>query len=245
MRQRLEAIGVPAHKIIGCYPVMNYARFHDASPVGEAILNLGACRPKKKFEDFIDLARSMPDKQFNLISIGYLTEKILHYNIEKGGPVNFCTVVQPEEMPGSLQEAWVAGLHRVPRAAGRGLAHRRRRGSSIAHLGVCMPRIRPDLDEYIGEPVRLSVQFDHRTARHPVQAISRRNAPARVPAGEEIRYCRTQETAYGPVGHLQIKGTGTFMWTAQCRPHKRACPLYSPPVAGRRSGPEWFRTGRR
>src|SRR5271165_6720231 len=98
-RERLEAIGVPPNKITGCYPVVNYARFHDPSPVGQAVLNLGACRPKKKFEDFIDLATLVPDRQFNLISIGYLTEQMRAYNVQKGGRVSICNVVQPEEMP--------------------------------------------------------------------------------------------------------------------------------------------------
>ena len=47
-RPLLEDAGIRGDKFIECYPVINYQRFYDRSPNGDAILNMGACLPKKK-----------------------------------------------------------------------------------------------------------------------------------------------------------------------------------------------------
>src|SRR5262249_10933441 len=56
----LEGAGVRGEKVVACYPVVNYRRFCDTSPNGDAVMNVGACLPKKKMEDFLTLAASDP-----------------------------------------------------------------------------------------------------------------------------------------------------------------------------------------
>ncbi len=148
-RPALEARGVPPDKIIDCYPVIDYARFHDRSPNAAAVLNLGACLPKKRFEDYIALARLMPGRRFDLYPVGHATKELVDLNAAQGSPVTICPTVQPEEMPAVYkQHGWLVytacpklGTVGWPVAVAEAQA---------AGLGVCLPNIRPDLAEYLG-----------------------------------------------------------------------------------------------
>ncbi len=54
-------------------------------------MNLGACTPKKKMEDFIDLGAELRDKRaFNLYAVaaaGREIDRVKEYNRSKGSPV--------------------------------------------------------------------------------------------------------------------------------------------------------------
>jgi len=47
-RPRLERAGFPAAKLVDCFPVVDFKRFFDPRPNGTAIMNVGACIPKKR-----------------------------------------------------------------------------------------------------------------------------------------------------------------------------------------------------
>ena len=149
-RQYLEQEGVQPQKIIDCYPVINYGLFYDRSPNGNAVMNTGATIPKKKMEDFVRLASWMPEKEFNLYALGYHVDKIQSFNQKKGNPVNILTPVQPEQMPIEYKKhqwlvytaAFELAIVGWPMAVAEAQA---------AGVGVCMPKIRQDLEEYVGE----------------------------------------------------------------------------------------------
>lgn len=150
VRDRLVKAGVPEHKLFDCYPVMNYARFHDRSPNGDAIMNTGACLPKKNMEDFLELGRRMPGRKFNLYALGYELDEIKKRNAEMGEPVNILTPVEPDDMPGEYKKhEWlVYTASRKMGTVGWSLAIAEAQASGV---GVCMQNIRPDLREYVGE----------------------------------------------------------------------------------------------
>ena len=148
-RGALQDAGVPAAKIIDCWPVIDYLRFHDESPNGDAVLNVGACLPKKRFEDFIELATRMPQRTLDLYAIGYGIERIAELNARRGGRVSIHSAVQPEEM-GAVYKAhgWLV-YTACPKLATVGWP------MSVAEaqasgLGICIPRLRADLEEFVG-----------------------------------------------------------------------------------------------
>jgi len=148
-RPALERAGCRPEKIIDCHPVIDYQRFHDRSPNGTAVMNVGACIPKKRMEDFVDLARLLPDRQFDLYPLGYATEEIRRYNDERGGPVHIREVVQPEDMPGVYKRHGWLVYTACPRLCQVGWPMAVAEAQA-AGLGVCMPNLRPDLEEYVG-----------------------------------------------------------------------------------------------
>lgn len=145
-----EKAGAPEGKVIECWPVVNYERFHDRSPNGDAIMNCGAALPKKDMNAFVDLAALMPEREFNLYALGYKLDQIEAYNQERGGPVNMQANVEPDDMPGAYKKhEWLvytadSEMNTVgwPMAVAEAQA---------AGVGVCMQNIRPDLEEYVGD----------------------------------------------------------------------------------------------
>lgn len=148
-RPTLEGLGIPPAKIIDCYPVVNYNRFYDTTPNEDGMLNLGACLPKKRFEDFIQLGCLMPGKRFNLYSIGYSSEALRRHNETLGSPVTIHEAVQPEEMAAIYkQHTWLV-YTACPklRTVGWPMAVAE---VQAAGVGVCLPNMRPDLAELLG-----------------------------------------------------------------------------------------------
>ncbi len=149
-RPRLEAAGISPDKIHDCFPVIAFDRFHNPSPNGDGVMNMGACIPKKRMEDFVDLGELVRERPFRLYSIGYQTEKIAAYNEGKGRPIEIVPTVQPDLMPREYKKhQWLVytaskGYNTVgwPMAVAEAQA---------AGLGVCVPNLRPDLREYLGE----------------------------------------------------------------------------------------------
>ena len=60
---RLEQANFRKSKLVDCFPVVNYQRFYDVRPNGDAIMNVGACIRKKKMEDFVELAILAPTQE--------------------------------------------------------------------------------------------------------------------------------------------------------------------------------------
>ena len=148
VRPLLERIGIPTDRIFDCHPVIDYNRFHDRSPNGDGVLNVGACLPKKRMEDFVDLG-TMVDKTLNLYAIGYQSKRLLAYNEENGSPIIIHRAVEPEEMPKVYKaHEWLV-YTACPKlnTVGWSMAVAE---AQAAGVGVCFPNIRPDISDYIG-----------------------------------------------------------------------------------------------
>jgi hypothetical protein len=61
---------VSRRKLVDCFPVVNFKRFFDSRPNGTSIMNVGACIPKKRMEDFVELALRVPELECNLYALG-------------------------------------------------------------------------------------------------------------------------------------------------------------------------------
>lgn len=148
-RPRLEKAGVDPDKITDCFPVIAYRRFHDRSPNGDGVMNLGACIAKKRMEDFVDLGERFRNRPFDLYAIGYRTRAIAEYNLGKGNPVHIVPTVQPNGMPAEYKKhQWlVYTADRAYNTVGWPLAVAE---AQAAGVGVCVPNIRPDLQDYLG-----------------------------------------------------------------------------------------------
>lgn len=148
VRPLMESVGIPASKIIDCYPVINYGRFHDRSPNGDAVLNEGACIPKKRMEDFVDLGK-LVKKPLNVYAIGYEHDSLRAYNEANGSPVTVHRAVEPGEMPAVYKaHGWLVYTACFKlKSVGWPMAVAE---AQAAGLGVCFPNIRPDVREYVG-----------------------------------------------------------------------------------------------
>ena len=149
LRPALEAAGIPAGKIVECWPVIDWAAFHDRGPRGRDVMNVGACIPKKRMEDFVDLACAVRDRAFRLYPIGYVSDEVTAYAQRKASPVEIVPVREPEEMPAEYRRhGWLVYT---------GCFERRTLGwplaiaeAQAAGLGVVVARVRKDLETYVG-----------------------------------------------------------------------------------------------
>lgn len=195
--QRLEKAGIRGDKLHGCYPVVNYQRFHDRSPNGQAVMNAGACLPKKKFEDFLELAAARPGTEFNLYALGNGVEKIRRLNEAKGNPVNMIPPVEPDDMPHEYKKhRWlVYTASRKIGTVGWSMAIAEAQASGV---GVCAANLRPDQREYVGD-----CAFLYNSLREAADIISR-------PFPEEMRQKGFEHAAKSDVSrHIS---TLTDLW---------------------------------
>jgi glycosyltransferase involved in cell wall biosynthesis len=147
-RPRLERAGIRGAKIVDCYPVVDFGRFYDRSPNGDGIMNVGACIPKKKMEDFVEAAIKAPDRQFNLYALGYQIEPLRELARARHSPVNFIAPVELEEMPAEYKKhRWLVYTADDGGNVGWPMSIAEAQASRV---GVCMANIRPDLRDYVG-----------------------------------------------------------------------------------------------
>ncbi|MDX9766832.1 MAG: glycosyltransferase [Ectothiorhodospiraceae bacterium] len=148
-RHWLERAGVDPRKIHDCRPVMDYAMFHDRGDNGEAVMNVGACIPKKNMEDFLQLARMAPGPDYHLYAVGYQRDALAARNARLGQPVSMMPPVPHRAMPAEYKKhRWLVytsspciGTVGWPVAVAEAQA---------AGVGVCLANIRPDLADYLG-----------------------------------------------------------------------------------------------
>jgi hypothetical protein len=140
---------VANEKVFDCWPVINYARFHDESANGPDVMNVGACLPKKEMEEYLRLATLVPRRKFDLYPMGYRSSEIDELNDRMGHPVTIVPPVQPEHMLAEYKRhQWlVYTASRTMGTVGWSLAVAE---AQAAGVGVCFPRLRSDLDEYVG-----------------------------------------------------------------------------------------------
>lgn len=149
-RPWLRRAGVSEGKLIDCFPVVRYAHFHDRGPNGDAVMNTGVATGKKAMPDFLRLAKKVPGRDFNLYAMGYQIDWLKDKDAEMGAGVNFIDPVQPEDMPAEYKKhRWLVytGDFDIP-TVGWPMAIAE---AQAAGVGVCMPNLRPDLAQYVGE----------------------------------------------------------------------------------------------
>jgi glycosyltransferase involved in cell wall biosynthesis len=149
LRAELLQFGVPAAKLIDAPPVVAFERFHDRGPNGEAIMNMGAVRPKKRMRDFVDLSAMLPGREFNLYAIGYNVDQLREYSVGRNAPVNFIAPVPHRRMPAEYKRhQWlVYTANAETKSVGWPMAVAE---AQAAGVGVCLADIRPDLKDYVG-----------------------------------------------------------------------------------------------
>jgi glycosyltransferase involved in cell wall biosynthesis len=153
-RRTLLRAGVRESKLEDYYPIVNVERFFDRSPNGKDVMNIGACLPKKKMEDFVDLAAQLHgERTFRLYALQAPTnemERVRAYNAKLGSPVEMVPPVEPSKMLAEYKRhAWLVytasgriNLVGWPLSVGEAMA---------AGVGVCVPRIRADMQDYVGD----------------------------------------------------------------------------------------------
>jgi glycosyltransferase involved in cell wall biosynthesis len=148
--QNLLRAGIEPRKITTVFPVVDYANFLDRRPNGGAVMSVGASLPKKKFEDFVSIAASLPELEFNLYSIGYNSAALNAVNEAHGSPVHMRRPVAPGDMPAIYkQHRWlIVTASREIGTVGWPLCIAEAQASGV---GVCVPKLRADLEEYVGE----------------------------------------------------------------------------------------------
>ena len=145
----LRSAGIPDEKIHSCWPVVDYDRFHDRSPNGDAVMNCGACLPKKNMEDFVRLGAKAPDRRFNLYPLAYKSAEIVELNEQLGNPITIMDNVDPDDMlPEYKKHEWV--VYTASKQIGTVGWPMTVAEAQAAGVGVCMQNIRPDLKEYVG-----------------------------------------------------------------------------------------------
>ncbi|GGK60175.1 hypothetical protein GCM10007941_08070 [Amphritea balenae] len=145
----MKKAGIPEQKLIPCGPVFAHHLFDQQTNNGDKIVNVGASIPKKRFEDFIELATKVPERDFHLYSIGFLSNKYKQMNIDAGTPL---TVIDPIEHKDFAKRItnykWmVYTADPVTATVGWPLTLLE---AQAAGVGVCMRNIRPDLKDYLG-----------------------------------------------------------------------------------------------
>ena len=146
--ERLVGVGVPADKIRACWPVVDYDRFHDESPNGDRVMNLGAAQPKKGMDDYIRLAAGVPGRGFDLYAVGFGIERLRDLNYDQGKPVTFMPRLEHDQMPAEYKRHEWLVYTAAERTVGWPVAVAEAQASGV---GVCMQNVRPDVAEYVGD----------------------------------------------------------------------------------------------
>ena len=159
LRPTLLDFGVPAEKLVDVPPVVDFQRFLDRGPNGHAIMNMGAVRPKKKMEDFVELSRMLPGREFNLYAMGYKVDALKAYSEQRNGPLNFIPPIPHAQMPAEYKKhEWlVYTAHSDIRSVGWPMAVAE---AQAAGVGVCLAGLRPDMREYVGESGHLFTDLE-------------------------------------------------------------------------------------
>jgi hypothetical protein len=147
---RLLQAGISSEKIIPCWPVVDYQRFHDESGNTPGnVMNGGAALPKKDFPAYLELASKVPNRNFDLYPIGYDADRLGETNERLGSPAAIHDVVPYKEMPGIYKDHEWLVYTAAPQVGTVGwpVAVAEAQASGV---GVCMPNLRPDIHDYVG-----------------------------------------------------------------------------------------------
>lgn len=151
--EKLRKAGIDEKKLTRCFPVSNFGKFHNRGPNGDRVLNFGATRRKKKFEDYIDLALLVRNRSFDLYPLGKQREyyaQVMEHNEKRGSPVNILAAVDPDDMPHLYKKyQWfVYTADMDSKSVGWPIAAAE---AQAAGCGFCLPEIRSDVHDYLGD----------------------------------------------------------------------------------------------
>jgi glycosyltransferase involved in cell wall biosynthesis len=161
-RAILEQAGLKPEKFVETFPVADVARFRSAGPNGEAVLSFGALQERKALAAaaFARLSAMVPDVEFHHYPMGHGTRDELRAQMQaivdrEGGRIEIRDWVPHGQMPAVCDEhRWFV----YPGPAHQGF------GWPVgvieawaAGVGVCIQRIRPDIEHYVGDA---AVLFD-------------------------------------------------------------------------------------
>lgn len=149
-RPWLARAGLPQDKLIDCFPAMRFRAFHDRSPNGDAIMNIGLAGSRKARPDFMRLAAAMQGAKFDLYADAEHLPRLARRNSDLRAGVDLFELPPSEQRPAEYKaHRWLVytGDSDLP-ALGWPVAIAE---AQAAGVGVCMPRLRPDLAEYVGE----------------------------------------------------------------------------------------------
>lgn len=149
-RPWLLRAGVRSDKLVDCFPSVAVRDFLDRSENGLDIMNTGVATPKKAMPQYLRLARKTPDVHFRLYAMGYDLDWLKSLDADMGAGVEFMEPVSPAAMPSEYKRhRWLVytGDFDIP-TVGWPMAIAEAQASGV---GVCMPRLRPDLVDYVGE----------------------------------------------------------------------------------------------
>jgi hypothetical protein len=147
-----DSCAILPDKLVDAPPVMDVEQFYDLSENGDAVMNVGACLPKKKMDDFLYLASIYPKKTYNLYAIGYNVKELAFKGLSMKASVNFISKIPHSKMLKEYKKhsflVYTADFEMKtvgwPMATIEAMA---------AGVMVCMPLIREDLKEYLGDGV--------------------------------------------------------------------------------------------
>jgi hypothetical protein len=146
----LARAGLPRAKLVECHPALRFERFHDRSPNGSAIMNIGLAAPNKAKPDFLRLAEVLPELEFNLYAPRPVAREPGFSRAANGSGVAVRPRRPVHQMPAEYKKhRWLVytGDFDLP-AIGWPMAIAEAQASGV---GVCMPSVRPDLALYVGE----------------------------------------------------------------------------------------------
>lgn len=148
-RPLLVEAGVPEDKIVDCFPVVDVRAFADEGPNGDGVMNVGAASEKKRMGDFLTLAGMVRSRPFRLYAVGYRSAELRDEIRRRRAPVDIEDHVEPEDMPAEYKRhQWlVYTADPVLATVGWPMAIAEAQASGV---GVCVPRLRPDMADYVG-----------------------------------------------------------------------------------------------
>ncbi len=159
-RPWLVRAGVCEAKLVDCFPVVRFDRFHDRSPNGDAVMSIGpgtgadagfATGPAAT-ADFLRLQRKVPGRSFNLYALAPASarQETGTGPAGSGDGVTLVPFVASGDMPREYKKHRWLVLTADADAPTRGwpMAIAEAQASGV---GVCMPALRRDLAHYVGE----------------------------------------------------------------------------------------------
>lgn len=153
-RPWLVRAGVNEGKLIDCFPAMPFAAFHDRSPNGDAVMNIGAVAGSRAASDILRLANKVPGREFNLYAPDAgAPEGLATRGAQQRAGVKVIAPVDASAMPGEYKRHRWLVLTADPRTAKSAVPDwpLAIAEAQAAGVGVCMPNLRPDLARYVGE----------------------------------------------------------------------------------------------
>jgi hypothetical protein len=149
-RPWLLRAGVGPEKLINCFPAVRFDDFHDRSPNGDAVMSMGVASARKPVPDFFRLAAKVSGHQFNLYAMSHRIEPLKRKAATIRARVSFIEPIQPELMPAEYKKhRWLVYTGDLDSPAiGWPMAIAE---AQAAGVGVCVPNLRPDLAEYVGD----------------------------------------------------------------------------------------------